>query len=340
MKQILGAIFLIVGSIIGAGFASGREISLFFAEFGWNSLYFLPIVFIFFYYTFKMFLSLGSEQKFKNVFEINAISGSSPFFNVSVVLAFFMYSAAMFAASVEILSNYFIQISPVIFNLVVLICSFLVLTFGFKGLVRVNFILTPVIVALLIVYVVYSSLVPITFMPYVPETNGAHILPISILMYVFGNILLSYFILAQAGNGLTAKQIQKASLGAAIIICLALLAGIICLIINGTVVMDASMPFLALSLRLGEPFPFIFMAILFLGVISSLFGCLHTVTSAFETKFGSKSPFVVCALVGIASLVGFDNIVNHAYPILGIAGIIITSKIAFFSPKTKPKLHT
>ena len=50
MKKVFAATSLIVGSIIGAGFASGRELSLFFAEFGWNSLYFLPSVFILFYY--------------------------------------------------------------------------------------------------------------------------------------------------------------------------------------------------------------------------------------------------------------------------------------------------
>ena len=49
MKKIWQVVFLIVGSIIGAGFASGRELSLFFAEFGYASLYFLPIVFILFY---------------------------------------------------------------------------------------------------------------------------------------------------------------------------------------------------------------------------------------------------------------------------------------------------
>ena len=70
MLKVLPAVFLIVGSIIGAGFASGRELSLFFAEFGYNSLYFLPIVFILFYYCFKMFLTLGSTKKFENVLKL------------------------------------------------------------------------------------------------------------------------------------------------------------------------------------------------------------------------------------------------------------------------------
>ena len=35
MKKILKAVFVIIGTLIGAGFASGQEIILFFQRFGW-----------------------------------------------------------------------------------------------------------------------------------------------------------------------------------------------------------------------------------------------------------------------------------------------------------------
>lgn len=333
MLKVLPAVFLIVGSIIGAGFASGRELSLFFAEFGYNSLYFLPIVFILFYYCFKMFLTLGSTKKFENVFEINRLTNSSPFFNTSVVIIFIIYASAMFAASVEVLSNNFIGTPPFIFDILVFTLCYLVLRFGFNGLVKVNFILTPLIVLLLVVYAIYSICVPITNVAYIPASEGAQILPISILVYVFGNVMLSYFILAESGFGLTPKQIQKTSFIASLIVCFTLLICIVCLITNGTVVMDASMPFLALTLRLGEPFPLIFMAILFLGIITSLFGCLHTASLPFQDKFGKKTPFFITLIALLFSLIGFQNIVNHCYPIIGVFGLIIVGKIFLWQQK-------
>ena len=338
MKKIMPAIFLIVGSIIGAGFASGRELSLFFAEFGYNSLYFLPIVFILFYYCFKLFLSIGAKQKFNNVFEINNLSNSSPFFNASICIIFMVYASAMFAGSVEVLSNNFIGVPSVVFMVIVFLLAFLVNRFGFNGLVKVNFVLTPLIVILLLVYAVYSICVPITTIPYIPESAGAYILPISIIVYVFGNIMLSYFILAESGYGLTPKQIQKTAFGASLIVCFALLICIICLITNGTVVMDASMPFLALTLRLGEPFPLIFTSILFLGIITSLFGCLHTVSLPFQKKFGKNTTLFTTTLVLLFSLIGFQNIVNYGYPIIGLFGIIIVVKILFASTAKSKKL--
>ena len=141
MKKILPAVFLIVGSIIGAGFASGRELSLFFAKFGYNSLYFLPIVFILFYYCFKFFLGLGSKEKFENIFAINKLSNSSPFFNIAIIAIFFVYSSAMFAGAVEVLKNNFIEINSLVFTIFVFLLAFLVLKFGLKGLVRINYFL-------------------------------------------------------------------------------------------------------------------------------------------------------------------------------------------------------
>lgn len=329
MKKILPAVFLIVGSIIGAGFASGREISLFFAEFGYNSFYFLPIVFILFYYCFKIFLSLGSKQKFDNIFAINKLTNSSPFFNIALVAIFLISSGAMFAGGVEVLSNNFIDISPIFFYAFIFIFSYIVLRFGFNGLVKINFFVIPIIVILLVIYSLYSTIFPITNIPYLPSSESVYILPLSIVVYVFANILLSYFILTEAGQGLSEKQIQKTAFLASLIICFVIMICIFCLVKNGAVVMDAVMPFIVLTLRLGDPFPILFTAVLFLGIITSLFSCLHTISSPFEKKFGKKTPLYTCIIVLLISILGFENIVNFCYPIIGVFGIFIVGKIIF-----------
>ena len=38
MKKILKTVFVLIGTIIGAGFASGKEIYLFFFQYGFNGL--------------------------------------------------------------------------------------------------------------------------------------------------------------------------------------------------------------------------------------------------------------------------------------------------------------
>lgn len=327
MNKILSTIFLLVGTIIGAGFASGREISLFFAEFGYDSLFFLPIVFILFYYLFKLFLTIGSKYNFTNILSINHRTNSSVFFNIAIIAIFFIYSSAMFSASVEVLKSNFIGVPIIIFYSLIFTLSYLATKYGLKGLVKINVIAIPLIIVLLLIHCIYSIANPITNIVYIPNSSNAYILPFSIVVYVFSNILLSYFILTQAGAGLNEKQIQKISFGTATILCFVILICIFCLVENGAVVMDASMPFVVLTLRLGEPFPLIFAIVLFVGIITSLFGCLHTLNSVLKEKYKNKMALFCCTAVLLISLLGFENIVNYFYPIIGFFGLIMVIKI-------------
>lgn len=93
--------------------------------------------------------------------------------------------------------------------------------------------------------------------------------------------------------------------------------------------MNASMPFVNLTLRLGEPFPILFMFVLFLGIITSLFTALHTVNSIFKNKQKNRTALFCCGVVLFISLVGFEKIVNYCYPIIGFFGIILISKFIY-----------
>ena len=339
MKKIWQVVFLIVGSIIGAGFASGRELSLFFAEFGYASLYFLPIVFILFYYCFKLFLSIGACQKFENIMDMNNKTNSTIFFNICIIFIYIIYSSAMFSGSVEVLSCAFIEIPSLFFYALVFCLSFFVYKGGLKGLLKINAVLIPLIILLLVLYSIYSTINPITTIPYIPSSEKAYILPISIIIYVMANILLSYFILSEAGNGLTKKQIQTTSFLASLVICFVILICIICLITNGAVVMDASMPFVLLTLRLGEPFPIIFMFVLFLGIITSLFCYIHTVCSCLPFKNKNKTALICCCTVLLISLFSFEKIVNYCYPLIGIFGIVLIFKFLRYNSLSKARFN-
>lgn len=327
MRKIIPSICLIVGSIIGAGFASGREISLFFAEFGWASLFFLPIAFILFYFAFKIFLTIGSKEQFENILELNKKTNSSVFFDITIVAIYVIYASAMFSCCVEVAGNTFVDVPKIVFYVLVFLLAYLVLKFGFKGLLKVNFVLIPIIVLMIVVYSVYSSFNPITNISYTIITKSPSILPFSMLMYVFSNILLSCYLITQIGAKLDEKQIKQTSFWASSIICFVILICIICLIINGSVVMDASMPFVALSLRLGEPFPLIYMLVLFFGVLTSLFGCLYTIQTCLIKKFGNKSIFICCFVAIVFSMLGFKTIVNLFYPVIGFFGFVMIMKI-------------
>lgn len=343
MKKILPIILLITGTIIGAGFASGREISLFFARYGVYSLFFLPMLFCIFHFSFKMFLKIGQKRKFNGISELNSYAGNSWFMNVTIKAIFIVFSSAMMSAAVEILSSSFVSVPSMVFYVAVFLISYLVLKFGFGGLVKLNAVLVPVLILSLFFLSVFGTFNPVTNLAFQPESSKVYVLPISIIIYATGNLMLSYYLLVKAGNGLSDRQINRVSFFSALIICLVIFSCIVCLIVNGCAVMNSSMPFVALSLRLGEPVSVIFVFVVLLGVLTTLFSSLFTASEALGLKKHNETASLILVLA--LSLVGFQKIVDFTYPVIGFFGIVMIVKLAralAFKPRFQPshnKVH-
>ena len=99
MKNNYTLTFLILATIIGAGFASGKEIYVFFTRFGVISFLNIIICFLLFYLSIKLYLNVGSSYKPKNVLEANKLILGKNFkiFNVFYVACLFIVLAGMFA---------------------------------------------------------------------------------------------------------------------------------------------------------------------------------------------------------------------------------------------------
>ena len=327
MKKVLSVVFLIVGTIIGAGFASGREISVFFARFGIYSLFFMPFLFILLYFIFKLFLNIGRHKNFDNIFELNNFTNNSIFMNTLISFTFLIFSSAMFSGAVEILSNNFINIPSIIFYLIIFLICYFVLKSGFKGLIKVNVILVPILIISILCLCIYATFSPVCEIEFIPQSSGVIGLPFSILIYATGNILLSYFLLVKAGKGLDEKQIKKVSLISSLIICSVIFVCIVCLIKNGSAILDCTMPFIALSLRLGEGFYIAYVLVVLVGILSTLFSGIFTASQSL--KVNRHRDFICLSLVLALSFLGFKEIVDNVYPILGIIGIFVILRFMF-----------
>ena len=72
MRQIK-LILLIIGTIIGAGFVSGKDIAIFFSNYGYFSLIFIfPMFFLLYFIIFKL-LIIGSKNKINNASDLNIV---------------------------------------------------------------------------------------------------------------------------------------------------------------------------------------------------------------------------------------------------------------------------
>lgn len=329
MKKVYLVSMLLLGTIIGAGFCSGKEICVYFAKFGIYSLFFLPILFGIYFLIFKLFLSLGSKKQYNNVSELNRelFGNRHGIFDVVLMIIFLIFSSAMFAGLGELGETFLFKGAKFFVILISAIFAYFVLLGGFKSLKLINGLLVPLILIMIVlccgVELKSGDGVLDTF--FVSHSFLAFFTPI---IYACQGLSVSYYIMIKAGNGLTKKQINLISFICASIFCLIIGLAIVVFQYNCTLINEV-MPFVAIAIKLGFPFDILY----FFVIVSAIATTLFSATKSFNdvvfkfTKKKKTSALITCLSALVLSMFGFDKIIEYLYPIIGCLGFLILSTI-------------
>lgn len=308
MKKAFKTAALYVGTAIGAGFSSGREIALFFGD---ASPVNVAISSVFMSLLCALFLVAGKQK----------MMPKGALVKLGVFLAASISLCAMLAGGDFI--TYSMTGIPLAFGLAMILLAGLIVVLGIEKIRLLNAILVPLIV--LTIALVFAKL-----------PTPIHTLPFSIskpIMYSGLDVLLGGIIIAEEGENLTYKEI--------IISCI-----LICIFMFGMLYMlqtivlsdqNASlMPVLAVSYKLNVKWAcgVLIAAAIFTTLVSSLkivSDCVRDFSSKFAfsralCKDENKSLAVFgCLVVAYPlSFFGFDNIVDNLYPFNSVCGVALT----------------
>lgn len=152
--NILKVVFVIIGTLIGAGFASGQEVYTFFFSFGIKGLYgiFLSssIIGIIIYKTFKIIYqnNINSYKEFLNCLvkneKVNNITNS--IINTFILISFYIMIAGFGAYLQQEL-----QLNSIIGSCILAILCLALFKTNVKGLVKVNELLIPILIIIVVV---------------------------------------------------------------------------------------------------------------------------------------------------------------------------------------------
>ncbi|MBO8172160.1 MAG: GerAB/ArcD/ProY family transporter [Bacillaceae bacterium] len=143
--------FTIIGTTIGAGFASGREIWEFFGSYGPRSMYSLMIAMILFAVTSIVILWISHKRRTDNYYELlEHLMGSrlGRLFDVLILVYLLSMSVVMFAGSGATFSQWGIPYLAGV--MVIAITVYIVVLFDVKGLMSINTLVIPVLIAILL----------------------------------------------------------------------------------------------------------------------------------------------------------------------------------------------
>ncbi len=336
-----------IGTIVGAGFATGQEILQFFARFGLPGIIGLIITTVLFIYFGFIIMDLGKDLDAESHLDIIKYTGNK-FISIitDIIITFFLFGAftAMIAGTGALFEQQFAW-SSIIGSIIMAVITAMTVLTGFNGVINSISIVVP----FLLTSVIGISVFSIIKMP--PQISSASIdiqqtglvnnWLLATILYISYNTVISIAVLGPLGvQAKNKKSIKKgAILGG---FGLGLGSFLIYLALSGNLSyvakLEVPMIYIAGSISpiIQIIYAFILIAEVYTTAVGSLFGFTARVDENRRLR-GKNKIVVIVVTIGafFASLFGFSNLVKYLYPLVGYAGLIMLLSLIYAKYKVR-----
>ena len=323
--------FCYLGALIGAGFASGKEIQLFFGRFSaaaYPSLLFAGLLFAFLAYA-AIEISRKHGLSSSSEFFIFCLGKRLGPFLLHFLQVFLFFSVTVMIAAGDSLYQIFFLGRPGVGGILLCCCLYLFLIRPQKGMVMINTILVPVLLVML--FSLWHK--SIDFQMINQCWQSADCFAISnylvalfwSLLYVSYNFFGISTILIPFGVGSRKKTPAYGGFLAGILLGALLFFGALALLSDPILAEGSPMPFLALAMKQG-------VGIVFYGV--ALFAAIITTALANSfTLLQNIAPLGRILFLAVAFLIAycwdFSGLVSFLYPFTGLLGLLLIFAICY-----------
>lgn len=351
MKKELLKVFQVatvfIGTIVGAGLASGKEITEFFTQYGLSS--FLGIIGCGIFYILmssiiskiSIHYNLSSYSDVMNIISPN-IFGK---FTGVITTLFLISSASIILAGSGALIHQFFGIPKIIGSLIMILVGIFFLLRDTEGLIEVNSFIVPGLVCTL-------SLITILYFTFCKESvslNNISSFPPRKSGILFSTILYAGYNTLSASGVLVplSTQMKKTRTMIMGIIVGSIGLTILCLMINLLLTVNQpyiykyEIPLLFVANRFGNIVQALLLVIIWLEMFSTEVSDIYSISKTIERSFNIKFKKAIFIVIGIALVIsqfGFGNLITKLYPMFGLLSLIFISQCIFFFFKHKKEL--
>lgn len=327
IKNIFKVCFVIIGTIIGAGFASGKEIFSFFCIYGINGLWGILIsnalIGFVIYLTFKTVL----DNNIKTYSDFTKfLVGSNKILNYTINNIMNIFLLISFIVMVSGFGAYFNQEFgfPVIYgSIIIAILTFFTFFKSIDGIVKINTLLIPILVFLVILLGFKENIFSFNVNTLPTVLNFSWFLR-SILYASYNSILLIPIIINLQDLISNKKQLKYViTITLAIMIILSLVIFVI-LNLNIESIKSIDIPIVFIANKFGIIYKYLYgltiLIAIFTTAVSQGYSFLNNVSKNKKQYFVYS--ILICVLSITFSNVGFGNLLDVLYPLLGILGLV------------------
>lgn len=344
LTRIFQVATVFIGTIVGAGLASGKEITEFFTQYGIKS--FLGIIACgIFYIIMSSIISIISIDYNLNSYS-DVIKKISPNilgkFTGSITTLFLISSASIILAGSGALINQYFGIPKIFGSLLMLCIAIFFLLRGTNGLIEINSFIVPSLLAVisfitLLYFILCRDSISINnISQFSPRKEG---IAISTLLYAGYNTLSASGVLVPLSTTIkkTKTMIYGVLFGVLGLTVLCFMINLL-LTVNQPYIYNYEIPLLFVSHRFGTIVQSILLIIIWLEMfsteVSDVFSISCTLEKTFNIKFSNATFLVICTAF-IISLFGFGNLITKLYPLFGCLSLIFIVQCLYFIFKNK-----
>ncbi|MDD1131220.1 hypothetical protein [Pseudomonas shahriarae] len=338
MKESLKIAGAFVGVIVGAGFASGRELLLMFVDFGvWGLLGSVVSAALFIFLGMAL-AGMGSRLRAKSHKDVvHALCGRYLGAFVDLMITFFMFAVTvvMLAGGGALLEQQFgipalFGSAGVTLIVVAIVCLDVKKVIGMIGAVTPLLVLTAAGVALYGVATRGLSFGELNQLASQQDPGASHWL-LGALLYVSYNIVAGVpFLAIMGGAAKSEKQAIWGGIFGGALLGLLMLVMSLGLLSRLDSVADLPMPMLSIATEVSPALGLLMALIIFLMIVNTAVGTLYSFSARLlpagtrTFRIGSAA-FGALAFAG--SLVGFVSLVGQVYPLFGYLGFLLIGAV-------------
>lgn len=330
MKNVLKVVFVIIGTLIGAGFASGQEVYLFFFSYGMKGLIGILIssiiIGVVIYSTFNILnkYKINTYKDFLNILipkntKLKIIANF--IINIFILITFFIMIAGFGA--------YFEQeigINRLVGSLILAIITFIVFMTSIKGVVKVNELIVPILIGFIFIIGIISikDIHILNLENYVIRTNYTNFALSAVLYSSYNSILLIPVLITLNNYVKNKKQIFYISFISAIVTILLSVIIFLLLVRVDVEISKLEMPVVYVVSNMFKILRYIYGVIILGSIFTTAIslGVSFLQNTAKNKKGYTQISIIMCITSVIISKFGFSNLVSLLYPIFGYLGLI------------------
>ncbi len=329
MSKVLKALFVIIGTLVGAGFASGQEIYIFFYQYGIKGIAGIVVSSVLLAVVIYKVFNISQKDKVENYKAfLNGFIKNEKCLEVfnTVIDLFILITFYIMIAGFGAYFEQELKINGLIGSCLLAVICYVVFLRDVSGLIKVNQWIVPILIGSLLFIGMFVIDVKDIFQMsyYLPQNQSGKWLLDGILYGSYNTILLIPVLIALR-NLVTNKnkQIVVSILTGILVIILSLIIFFMLMKVD-VPIENLEMPAVYVASKISIVFEYIYGFIILSSILTTSvsLGTSFLENVAKTKKSYKQFAFLICVSSVIVSNIGFSNLVNLLYPIFGYIGLV------------------